>query len=77
MWLELKSIMLSEITQTERQIPYDFFQMWNLRNKTDEHGGKRIKERESNHKIFLTMENKVKAAGREVAMRMDQVGDGN
>ena len=22
----------------ERQIPYDFIHMWNLRNKTDEHG---------------------------------------
>ena len=22
----------------ERQIPYDFTPMWNLRNKTDEHG---------------------------------------
>jgi len=24
----------------ERQIPYDFSHMWNLRNKTDEHRGR-------------------------------------
>ena len=27
----------------ERQIPYDFFHRWNLRNKTDEHRGKKKK----------------------------------
>ena len=32
----------------ERQIPYDFTHMWNLRNKTDERVGG--KEREANHK---------------------------
>ena len=31
----------------ERQIPYDFTHMWNLRNKADEHKGG--KEREANH----------------------------
>ena len=25
-------------TYRERQMPYDFIHMWNLRNKTDEHG---------------------------------------
>ena len=25
----------------ERQIPYDFTHLWNLRNKTDEHMGRR------------------------------------
>ena len=32
-WMELESIMLSEIS--------DFTHMWNLRNKTDEHKGKK------------------------------------
>ena len=32
-WIELENIMLSEISQ--RQIPYDFTYMWNLKNKTD------------------------------------------
>ena len=30
-WMELDNIMLSEVR--ERQIPYDFTHMWNLRNK--------------------------------------------
>ena len=31
-------MMLSENKwERERQIPYDFIQMWNLRNKTEEH----------------------------------------
>ena len=33
MWMELECIMLSEISQSERQIPYDFTNMWNLRKK--------------------------------------------
>ena len=40
MWMELESIMLSEINQ-RRQIPYDFTPVWNLRNKTDEHRGRK------------------------------------
>ena len=42
MWMELQSIVLiSEIkTVRERQIPYDFTHMWNLRNKTNKHGEK-------------------------------------
>ena len=32
MWMELESIMLSEIVR-ERQILYDFTHMWNLRKK--------------------------------------------
>ena len=38
--------------------------MWNLRNKTDEHGGK--KEREAKHKTFLTIGKKLKVAGGEM-----------
>jgi len=39
----------------ERQIPWDFTLLWNLRNKTDEHRGRekegeREREREANHK---------------------------
>ena len=32
-WMDLKSIMLSEISQMERQIPYDFTHMWNLKRE--------------------------------------------
>ena len=46
-WVELENIMLIEISSNrERQIPYDFTPMWNLRNKTDEHRGRRGKREE-------------------------------
>ena len=36
-YMDLKCIMINEISQTrERQIPYDFIYMWNLKNKTKE-----------------------------------------
>ena len=39
-WMELESVMLSEISQTEkRHIPYGFTLMWILRNLTENHGG--------------------------------------
>ena len=35
-WMELESIMLSEISQAvKRQIPYDLTYKWNLINKTN------------------------------------------
>ena len=39
-WMELEGIMLSEVSVTERQIPYVFTHMWNLRNLTEDHGGR-------------------------------------
>ena len=45
-WMELESIMLTEVI-TERQIPYDFTHMWNLRIKTNEPREKK-REREAN-----------------------------
>ena len=41
----------------ERQIPYDFTPIWNLRNKPDEHRARAGEEREANHKRLLTTEN--------------------
>ena len=35
-WIELGDIMLSEISQTEKQILYVLTYMWNLKNKTNE-----------------------------------------
>ena len=32
-WMELEDIMLSEISQRERQILHDFTYIWNLKNK--------------------------------------------
>ena len=40
----------------ERQTPYDFTHMYNLKNRTDEHRGRGKKEREANHKRLLTGE---------------------
>ena len=37
-WMDPESI--SQVSQMERQIPYDFPYMGNLRNKTDEHWGR-------------------------------------
>ena len=45
--MELDHIMLCESIYKsirERQIPYDFTSLWNLRNKTDKHMGKGKKE---------------------------------
>ena len=56
MWMELESIMLSEISQAEkRQIPYVFTHMWLLRNLTEDQrgreGGKKSYREGSRHTI--------------------------
>ena len=38
MWMELEGIMLNEISQLEKQIPYDLSYIFNIKNKTDEDG---------------------------------------
>ena len=49
----------------ERQIPYYFTNMWNLRNKTDEHTGVgKRKNGGTNHKRLLMVENKLRIDGR-------------
>ena len=64
--IELEYIMLSKIGQ--RQIPHDFTHIWNLRNQTDEHRGRKRKKRETeaNHKRLLTIENKLRVVVGEV-----------
>ena len=32
-WMDLEDIMLSEISQTEKQILYDITSMWNVKSK--------------------------------------------
>ena len=40
-WIELEGIMLSEISQSEKDIyHYVFTHMWILRNLTEDHGGR-------------------------------------
>ena len=53
--MELRSIMLSEISQSEKDKYYMISLMWNLRDKTNEQRKKerereREREREANHK---------------------------
>ena len=48
-WIELESVMLSEISQTERQILYDFTYMWNLKKKTNEN----TKLRDTKNKLVV------------------------
>ena len=33
--MDLEGTVPSEISQTEKQVPYDFTYMWNLKNKTE------------------------------------------
>ena len=42
-WMELEGIMLSEISQSEKEKSYDFTHMRTLRDKTDEHKGREAK----------------------------------
>ena len=35
-WMGLEIIVLSEVSQTERQMSYDITYMWNLKNDTNE-----------------------------------------
>ena len=60
--MELEYIIYFSIR--ERQLPFDFTHMWNLRNKIDEHMGSREKgERETNHKRLSMIENKLRVGG--------------
>ena len=40
MWMEIEGIILSKISQSEKNKYHLISLMWNLRNKTDEHKGK-------------------------------------
>ena len=42
-WLELEGIMLSDISQSEKDRYHDFTHMRTLRDKTDEHKGRETK----------------------------------
>ena len=50
MWTEPESIILSEISQSEKDKYYIISLMWNLRNKTNEQGKRRERERERERK---------------------------
>ena len=39
-WMELEGIMLSEISQSEKDRYHVFIHLWNLRDLTEDHGGR-------------------------------------
>ena len=51
-WMGLESIMLSEISQSKKDKPYDFTYMWNLRktNKQKKQAKEKKRERERERK---------------------------
>ena len=44
MWMELECIILSKISQSEKDKYYMISLIWNLRNKTGEHNVRRVKK---------------------------------
>ena len=65
-WMEQEGIMLSEISQGERQLLYGFTSMWNIRNSMEDHRGREGKlqgkksERETSHERLWTPGNKLR-----------------
>ena len=71
-WMELETVMLSEISHTEKDRYHVFTPMWILRNLTEVHGrgkgGKKLQRgKEANHKRLLKTQNKLRVdrGGRE------------
>ena len=64
-WMELESVMLSEISHTEKDRYRMFSLMWILRNLIEDQrggeGGKKLQRgKEANHKKLLNTENKLR-----------------
>ena len=85
-WIDLESIRLSEISQSkkkkkrnksvrQKQIPYDFTHMGNLRNKTNEQRKKRERDKPRNR--LLTLENKLMVTRGEIGWGESQTGNGD
>ena len=73
--------MLSEVSQSEKN-NYDLTDMWNLRNKAEDHREreekmKQDKDRVTNHKRLLISGIKLKVAGVEGGRGMGWLGDGH
>ena len=64
MGMELEGIMLSKISQSEKYNYHMVSLMWNVRNSTEDHGGREGKwngktsEKETNHERLSTIGNK-------------------
>ena len=74
--MELKGIMMNEISQSEKDDYYMVSLMWNIRNSTEDHKGRKRKlsgkslEKETNHEKLLTIGNKLRVAGGKVGGSM-------
>ena len=81
-WMELEGIMLTEISQSEKDRHHMFSLMWNLRNLTEDHGGKgreknSFKREGGNHKRLLNTENKLRVDGGAGCGGEGKMGDGH
>ena len=57
----------------ERQMPYDFTHIWNVRNKTDEQSWEKKRGKPGNR--LLTIENKLMVTGGEVSGGIGEIDD--
>ena len=53
-WINLENIILSEVSQTERQILYDITYMWNLKINTNETICKTETDSQTENKLIVT-----------------------
>ena len=51
-WIPLEMIVLSEVSQTEKDMPYDITYMWNLKNNTTVQNRNRLTDVEN--KLVVT-----------------------
>ena len=62
--MDLEDIMLSEISQIERQILYVFTYMWNLKSKTNEKQQNRNRHTDTKNKLVFTRGARDKGRGK-------------
>ena len=74
-WLDPEDIMLSEISQSERQIPYDFTHVWNLRKKPKKKTDK-TRQNKTKNSLLIT-ENKLMVTRRGMCRGMGKIGEGD
>lgn len=72
--MEVESILLCEMNQSEKDKYHVISLMWSLRNKTNKHRGKRQTKKQT---VKLTIENKLTVSGGEVGGGMGGRDDGN
>ena len=75
MGMELETIILSEVNQSEKDKYHMISLMWNLRNKTNKQREK--KKRDKSRNRLLTIENKLMVTRGEVGGGMGETGDGD